>query len=232
MGEVFQIIWCKDPKKGIFLIVQIFQSKFCGLIFHSVYVSISNSTWSIDCIKMISLGQKIKSKDSKNYDDLQTFLIQLKKKQEILKKSRSEDLCKKAMLNNMKTKVTNLLELEKINMDLKEQNMDLRKNQEPERMENQLIQCSKCDSIFYYQTVCYCSKPMSRKKTDNPHMENFVSASVTGMVPTLEKMKFTLPNISEKPHLEKLDGFCDDSTATHYLNHFFDSCSIEILSTT
>ena len=179
---------------------------------------------------MISLGQKIKSKDSKNYDDLQKFLIQLKKKQEILKKNRSEDLCKKAMLNNMKTKVTILLELEKIKVDLKEQNMVLRKNQDPEKMENQLIKCTKCDSIFYYQTVCYCSKPMSLKKTDN--MENFVSATVTGKVPTLEKMKLTLPNISENPHLEKLDDFCDDSTATHYLNHFFDSWSIEILSTT
>merc|ERR1712062_362630 len=230
MGEVFQIIWCKDPKKGIFLIVQIFQSKFCGLIFHSVYVSISNSTWSIDCINMISLGQKIKSKESKNYDDLQTFLIQLKKKQEILKKSRSEDLCKKAMLNNMKTKVTNLLELEKIQVDLKKQNMAFRKNQEPEKMENQLIKCTKCDSIFYYQTVCYCSKPMSLKKTDN--MENFVSATVTGKVRTLKKMKLTLPNISENPHLEKLDDFCDEFTATHYLNQFFDSWSIKILSNT
>merc|ERR1711902_198439 len=128
----------------------------------------------------------------------------------------------------MKTKVTNLLELEKIQVDLKKQNMDLRKNQELEKMENQLIQCSKCDSIFYYQTVCYCSKPMSRKITENPHMEKFFA----GMVPTLEKMKVTLPNISENPHLEKLDDFCDDSTATHYLNHFFDSWSIEILSTT
>merc|ERR1719433_1940394 len=99
----------------------------------------------------------------------------------------------------MKSKVTNLLELEKIQVDLKKQNMDLRKNQEPEKMENRLIQCSKCDSIFYYQTVCYCSKPMSRKITENPH-------------------------------LEKFDDFCDDSTATHYLNHFFDSCPIEILS--
>merc|ERR1711874_633417 len=107
----------------------------------------------------------------------------------------------------MKTKVTNLLELEKIQVDLKEQNMDLRRNQEPEKMENQLIKCTKCDSIFYYQIVCYCSKPMSRKKTENPHMENFVSA-------TLEKMKLTLPNISENPHLEKLDDFCDESTAT------------------
>merc|ERR1719433_2071498 len=99
----------------------------------------------------------------------------------------------------MKTKVTNLLELEKINMDLKEKNMVLRRNQGPEKMENQLIKCSKCDSIFYYQTVCYCSKPMSRKITENPHMENF-------------------------------EDFCDESTATHYLNHFFDSWSIEILS--
>merc|ERR1711994_779146 len=131
--------------------------------------------------------------------------MQLKKKQEILKRNRSEDLCKKAMLNNMKTKVTNSLELEKIKVDLKNQNMALRKNQGLEKMENQLIQCSKCDSIFYYQTVCYCSKPMSRKKTENPHMENFVSASVTGMVPTLEKMKLTLPNISENPHMEKLE---------------------------
>merc|ERR1739848_434674 len=49
----------------------------------------------------------------------------------------------------MKTKVTNLLELERSQVDLKKQNMDLRKNQEPEKMENQLIQCSKCDSIFY-----------------------------------------------------------------------------------
>merc|ERR1719492_392677 len=127
----------------------------------------------------------------------------------------------------MKTKVTNLLELEKIQVNLKKQNMAFRKNQEPEKMEKQLIQCSKCDSIFYYQTVCYCSKPMSRKKTENPHIENFVSASVTGMVPTLEKMKLTLPNISENPHLEKLDDFCNDSTATHYLKW-----SIEILSTT
>merc|ERR1712001_374603 len=109
----------------------------------------------------------------------------------------------------MKTKVTNLLELEKIQVDLKKQNMDLRKNQEADKMENQLIQCSKCDSIFYYQIVCYCSKPMSRKITENPHMENFVSATVTGMVPTLEKMKLTL--IFENPHLEKLDDFCDDS---------------------
>merc|ERR1712001_511286 len=116
----------------------------------------------------------------------------------------------------MKTKVTNLLELDRFQLDL-------RKNQEPEKMENQLIKCTKCDSIFYYQTVCYCSKSMSRKITDNPHMENFVSATVTGMVPTLEKMKLTLPNISENPHLEKLDDFSDDSTATHYLNHFFDS---------
>merc|ERR1711899_720901 len=105
--------------------VQIFQSKVCGLISNSS-VSILNSTWSIDSINMISLGQKIKIKDSKNYDDLQKFLMQLKKKQEILKRNRSEDLCKKAMLNNMKTKVTNLLELEKIQVDLKEQNMDLR----------------------------------------------------------------------------------------------------------
>merc|ERR1712018_902288 len=195
-------------------------------------VSISNSTWTIDSIKMISLGQKIKSKDSKNYDELQKFLMQLKKRQEILKKNRSEDLCKKAMLNNMKTKVTNILELEQFQVDLKKQNMTLRRNQEPEKMENQLIKCSKCDSIFYYQTVCYCSKPMSRKITENPHMEKFVSAEVTGMVSTLEKMKLTLPNISENPHLEKLDDFCDDSTTTHYLNHFFDSWSIEILSTT
>merc|ERR1712001_289698 len=219
------------PNGIILRLVQIFQSKVCGLISHSS-VSISNSTWSIDSIKMISLGQKIKSKDSKNYDDLQKFLMQLKKKQEILKKNRSEDLRKKAMLNNMKTKVTNLLEIERFQVDLKNQNMAFRKNQEPEKMENQLIQCSKCDSIFYYQTVCYCSKPMSRKITENPHMENFVSATVTGMVPTLEKMKLTLPNISENPHLEKLEDFCDDSTATHYLNHFFDSWSIEILSTT
>merc|ERR1719273_492345 len=48
----------------------------------------------------------------------------------------------------MKTKVTNLLELEKIQVDLKRQNMDLRKNQEPEKMENQLIQCSKCLLLF------------------------------------------------------------------------------------
>merc|ERR1712001_261709 len=219
------------PNGIILRLVQIFQSKVCGLISHSS-VSISHSSLSIDSIKMISLGQKIKSKDSKNYDELQTFLMQLKKKQEILKKNRSEDLCKKVMLNNMKTKVTNLLEIERFQVDLKKQNMDLRKNQGPEQMENQLIKCTKCDSIFYYQTVCYCSKPMSRKITDNPHMENFVSASVTGMVPTLEKMKLTLPNISENPHLEKLDDFCDDSTATHYLNHFFDSWSIEILSTT
>merc|ERR1719433_247720 len=47
----------------------------------------------------------------------------------------------------MKTKVTNLLEIEKIQVDLKKQNMDLRKNQEPEKMENQLIRCSKCDSF-------------------------------------------------------------------------------------
>jgi len=231
MGRSISNYKVQRAKKGIFLIVQIFQSKVCALISHSS-VSILNSTWSIDSIKMISLGQKIKSKDSKNYDDLQKFLIQLKKKQEILKKSRSEDLCKKAMLNNMKTKVTNLLEIERIQVDLKNQNMALQKNQGPEKMENQLIKCIKCDSIFYYQTVCYCSKPMSRKKTENPHMENFVSATVTGMVPTLEKMKLTLPNISENPHLEKLDDFCDDSTATHYLNHFFDSWSIEILSTT
>merc|ERR1711879_893297 len=230
MGSIANCL-VQRPNGIILRLVQIFQSKVCGLFSHSS-VSISNSTWSIDSIKMISLGQKIKIKDSKNYDDLQKFLMQLKKKQEILKRNRSEDLCKKAMLNYMKTKVTNLLELEKIQVDLKEQNMDLRKNQEPERMENQLIQCSKCDSIFYYQTVCYCSKPMSRKKTDNPHMENFVNATVTGMVPTLEKMKLTLPNISENPHLENLDDFCDDSTATHYLNHFFDSWSIEILSTT
>merc|ERR1719492_674795 len=90
----------------------------------------------------------------------------------------------------MKTKVTNLLELERFQVDLKKQNMDLRKNQDPEKMENQLIKCTKCDSIFYYQTVCYCSKPMSLKITENPH-------------------------------LEKLDDFCDDSTTTHYLNHFF-----------
>merc|ERR1719195_1033670 len=82
----------------------------------------------------------------------------------------------------MKTKVTNLLELERFQVDLKKQNMDLRKNQDPEKMENQLIKCNKCDSIFYYQTVCYCSKPMSLKKTDK-------SATVTGKVPTLEKMK-------------------------------------------
>merc|ERR1712062_801299 len=84
----------------------------------------------------------------------------------------------------MKKKVTNLLEIERIQVDLKNQNMDLQKNQEPEKMENQLIKCTKCDSIFYYQTVCYCSKPMSRKITENPHMEKFLSASViTGMVP-------------------------------------------------
>ena len=178
---------------------------------------------------MISLGQKIKSKESEN---LQTFLQDLKKKQEILKWKHSEDLCRKAKLNNMKIKVTKLLESDRFQVDLKKQNMILRKNQEPEKMENQLVRCTKCDSIFYYQTVCYCSKPMSRKITENPHMENFVSATVTGMVPTLEKMKLTLPNISENPHLEKFDDFCDDSTATHYLNHFFDSWSIEILSTT
>merc|ERR1712141_508232 len=96
----------------------------------------------------------------------------------------------------MKTKVTNLLELERSQVDLKKQNMAFRKNQEPEKMENQLIKCTKCDSIFYYQTVCYCSKPMSRKITENPHMEKF-------------------------------DDFSDDSTATHYLNHFFDNWSIE-----
>merc|ERR1712062_643208 len=132
----------------------------------------------------------------------------------------------------MKTKVIDLLEIERIQVDLKNQNMALRRNQEADKMKNQLIKCSKCDSIFYYQTVCYCSKPMSRKITENPHMENFVSATVTGMVPTLEKMKLTLPNIFENPHLEKLNDFCDDSTATYYLNHFFDNWSIEILSTT
>merc|ERR1712062_501731 len=216
MGITIANCLVQRPNGIILRLVQIFQSKVCGLISHSS-VSISNSTWSIDSIKMISLGQKIKIKGSKNYDELQKFLMQLKKKQEILKRNRSEDLCKKAMLNNMKTKVTNLLELEKIQVDLKKQNMDLRKNQEREKMENQLIKCTKCDSIFYYQTVCYCSKPMSRKITENPHMENFVSATVTGMVPTLEKMKLTLPNISENPHLEKLNDFCDDSTATWYL---------------
>merc|ERR1712088_8957 len=118
------------PNGIILRLVQIFQSKVCGLISHSS-VSISNSTWSIDSINMISLGQKIKIKDSKNYDDLQKFLMQLKKKQEILKRNRSEDLCKKAMLNNMKTKVTNLLELEKIQVDLKIR-MALRRNQEAE----------------------------------------------------------------------------------------------------
>ena len=173
---------------------------------------------------MISLGQKIKSKESEN---LQTFLQDLKKKQEILKWKHSEDLCRKAKLNNMKIKVTKLLESERFQVDLKKKNTILRKNQEPEKMENQLVRCTKCDSIFYYQTVCYCSRPMSCKKTENSHSENLtVGEAITGMVPTHEKMKLRT-NTSENPHLQTLDDFCDDAIQ---LNHFFDDWSIEILS--
>jgi len=176
---------------------------------------------------MISLGQKIKSKE--NYENLQTFLENLKKKQDILKRKCSEDLCRKAKLNNMKIKVTELLESQKLQVDLEKQNMILRKNPEQENIENQLMRCSKCDSIFYYQTDCYCSKPMSCKKIENPDLENLaMGAAVTGMVPILEKIKLH-PNMSKNPHLEKLDDFCDD--AIHYLNNFFENWSIEILST-
>merc|ERR1719264_1407650 len=83
----------------------------------------------------------------------------------------------------MKIKVTNLLESKRSQVDLEKQNMILRENQEPEKIENPLIRCSKCDSIFYYQTVCYCSKPMSCKKTENPPSKNLA------VVPVFEKMK-------------------------------------------
>merc|ERR1719350_560166 len=113
----------------------------------------------------------------------------------------------------MKIKVTKLLESKQFQVDLEKQNMILRKNQEPEKTEKQLMRCSKCDSIFYYQTDCYCSKPMSCKKIEKPDSENLVvGAAVTGMV----KMKLP-PNMSKNPHLEKLDDFCDD--AIHYLNN-------------
>merc|ERR1719264_614469 len=90
----------------------------------------------------------------------------------------------------MKIKVTNLLESKRSQVDLEKQNMILRENQEPEKMENQLIRCSKCDSIFYYQTVCYCSRPMSCEETENSHSQKLnVDEVVTRMVPALEKMK-------------------------------------------
>merc|ERR1712038_71976 len=59
----------------------------------------------------------------------------------------------------MKSKVTNLLEIEKIQVDLKEQNMDLRKNQGPEKMKNQLIKCSTCGKL------CECNSHWNGSNT-------------------------------------------------------------------
>jgi len=199
---------------------------------------------------MISLGQKIKSKESENYENLQTFLKELKEKQENLKRNRSENLCHTAKLNNMKIKVTSLLESKRFQVDLERQNLILRKNQDQEKIENQLMQCTTCDSIFYYQTICYCSKPMCCKKIENPHSENLaVGAPITGMVLALEK-NILDPSTSENPRMENLTvgepntGIVpilekmkpptntsenphleklDDfcDDAMHYLNHFF-----------